>query len=151
MNMSKYAVWLCSEIMKSQQLSCCFSLEHEDQIPSCAVLSLTVNDPRNLPEKRIAVVPEVAPNRVLEDASENDANGNASSVGNWDMDFWDASNGFSPPLEENVLCMEKHRQRLAFFCLGDSQSGILKTSNDVQHGFCPILLLKNKNEKGMIG
>ena len=151
MNMSKYVVWLCSKTLKSWQLTKCSSLDHEDQIPSCAILSLTVDDPRNLPEKKTSVVPEVASNRVLGDASENEAKENTSLEGNQDLDLWDARNGFSPPVEENVLCMEKHHQRLAFFCLSDSQSGILNTSSDAQHGSCPILLLKSSNQKGMIG
>ncbi|KAL6334559.1 hypothetical protein AAG906_018898 [Vitis piasezkii] len=118
----------------------CSSLEHEEQIPSCAILSLTTT-----------VVPEVASNRVLGDASENEAMETTSLVGNQDMDLWDASNGLSPPVEEDVLCMEKHHRHLGFFCLSESQSGILNTSSDVQHGSCPILLLKNNNQKGMIG
>eukprot|EP00261_Vitis_vinifera_P023172 XP_010654974.2 PREDICTED: uncharacterized protein LOC104877333 [Vitis vinifera] len=139
------------KILKSSQLTKCSSLEHEEQIPSCAILSLTVNDPCNLPEKKTTVVPEVASNKVLGDASKNEAMETTSLVGNQDMDLWDASNGLSPPMEENVLCMEKHHRHLGFFCLSESQSGILNTSSDVQHGSCPILLLKNNNQKGMIG
>ncbi|WJZ95097.1 hypothetical protein VitviT2T_013890 [Vitis vinifera] len=151
----------CQELMdETGILINCFSLEanllnwnleHEEQIPSCAILSLTVDDPHNLPEKKTTVVPEVASNRVLGDASENEAMETTSLVGNQDMDLWDASNGLSPPVEEDVLCMEKHHQHLGFFCLSESQSGILNTSSDVQHGSCPILLLKNNNQKGMIG
>ena len=140
-----------SKILKSSQLTKCSSLEHEEQIPSCAILSLTVNDPCNFPMKKTTVVPEVASNRVLGDASKNEAMETTSLVGNQDMDLWDASNGLSPPVEEDVLCMEKHHQHLGFFCLSESQSGILNTSSDVQHGSCPILLLKNNNQKGMIG
>ncbi|WJZ95111.1 hypothetical protein VitviT2T_013902 [Vitis vinifera] len=106
-----------SKILKSSQLTKCSSLEHEEQIPSCAILSLTVNDPCNLPEKKTTVVPEVASNKVLGDASKNEAMETTSLVGNQDMDLWDASNGLSPPMEENVLCMEKHHRHLGFFCL----------------------------------
>ena len=150
MNMSENVVWLCSKILKSSQLTNCSSLQHEDQIPSCAILSLAVDDPRNLPERKTAVVPEVVSNRVLGDASENEIT-EKTLVENQNMDLWDVSNGFSSPVEESVLCMEKHCQRLSFFCRSDSQSGTLNTSSDVQPGSCPILLLKNKNHKGMIG
>ena len=61
-----------------------------------------------MPEKKTTVVPEVASNKVLGDASKNEAMETTSLVGNQDMDLWDASNGLSPPVEEDVLCMEKH-------------------------------------------
>ncbi|RVX09243.1 Ribonucleases P/MRP protein subunit POP1 [Vitis vinifera] len=109
--------------LKSWQLTKCSSLDHEDQIPSCAILSLTVDDPRSLPEKKTAVVPEVASNGVLGDASENEAKENTSLKGNQDLDLWMLGMG-------SVLQWKRI---------------------DAQHGSCPILLLKSNNQKGMIG
>ncbi|MCD9643703.1 hypothetical protein HAX54_031360 [Datura stramonium] len=31
------------------------------------------------------------------------------------IDLWDAKKGFDPPIEENILCMEKHHQCMELF------------------------------------
>lgn len=147
-----------------------FVLENEDSVSSCAILSLTVKDPRLLLNERIADVPEsastIVPNSVLADAANervtlpevSDKSGELCSS-SWSKfegstifnhrSLWDANSGLSPPVDENVLCMEKHQQRLDFLCLDDPKSGATITSNKVQCSrSCPTLLLKNKNKKG---
>ncbi|TXG63282.1 hypothetical protein EZV62_010276 [Acer yangbiense] len=147
-----------------------FVLEDEENISSCANLSFIVKDPRLLSNERTADFPESASSIISNNVQEDEANehvvlpgisdkseeflssSQSKFDGNtcfYDRSLWDANNGISPPVEENVLCMEKHQQHLDFICLDDSKSGTTKTSNKVQCSrSCPILLLKNNNEKG---
>lgn len=61
-------------------------------------------------------------------------------------DLWDASKGVCPPVEESVLCMEKHHQRKEFICLGHKSTGSQNASVDGKYTrSCPVLLLKNGN------
>lgn len=145
-----------------------FTLENEECIPSCAILSFTVKDPRLLPTKETKDFHE--PDSII-DMQEVGVNDLATLTGNLDKneevaspscpkpegienlsdgrDLWDSSSRIDPPEEENELCMEKHQQRMGFFCLDEPKSGPPKTSNKVQCSrSCPILLLKNNNKKG---
>ncbi|KAM7523324.1 hypothetical protein LguiA_013226 [Lonicera macranthoides] len=110
--------------------------ENEDNISSSAIIYLTVNDPRISTKED-----EVKGHQTLEEIPENKT---VTQFGS--MDLWDAGKGIYPPVEESVLCMEKHQQRLAFFFLGDKNSG---ESNALRKGqcsrFCPIILLRNNN------
>ncbi|KAK9281384.1 hypothetical protein L1049_004284 [Liquidambar formosana] len=143
-------------------------LENEDHISTHAIISLMVNDPRTLTEKRTAVAPEVTSTSILGDeAKEHSALAEVpnkekesvslrsefeeNSVLLDSKDIWDASNGISPPVEENVLCLEKHHLRLAFFCFGETNPGELNISNKMKCSrSCPIMLLKNTNHKGSL-
>ncbi|KAL5791959.1 hypothetical protein ACOSP7_000553 [Xanthoceras sorbifolium] len=147
-----------------------FILENEENVSSCAILSYIVKDPRLLLNERTADVPESASTVIYNNVPEDEANEHVDLPGipdkskellssSWskfegstkfyDRILWDANNGISPPVEENVLCMEKHQQRLDFICLDDPKSGTTETSNRVQCSrSCPILLLKNNNQKG---
>ncbi|GMJ09230.1 similar to yeast POP1 [Hibiscus trionum] len=144
-----------------------FTLENEEDIPSRAILSFTIKDPRLLPAKETADFHE--PNSII-DMQEVGASDHVNLTGNLDKktelgslscpkpegneilsdkNLWDASSRIDPPEEENELCMEKHQQRMGFFCLDDPKSGPPGTSNKVQHSrSCHILLLKNNNNKG---
>ncbi|KAG6653175.1 hypothetical protein CIPAW_05G057200 [Carya illinoinensis] len=65
-------------------------------------------------------------------------------------DLWESSSGVSAPLEESILCMEKHRLRMENFCLDAPNSGTLNTPTKVQCSrSCPIMLLKNNDQKGL--
>ncbi|XVE81504.1 hypothetical protein DITRI_Ditri15bG0069800 [Diplodiscus trichospermus] len=143
-------------------------VENEERFPSCAILSFTIKDPRVLPAKRTPDSPE--PDSIL-DMQEVEAKDRANLTGNlgknkevaspscskpegngnlfYKMNLWDASSRIDPPKDENELCMEKHQQRMGFFCLGDTKSGTPEASNKVQctHS-CPILLLKDGDQKG---
>ncbi|GFY99246.1 proteasome activating protein 200 [Actinidia rufa] len=61
------------------------------------------------------------------------------------MDLWDASKGILRPVEENFICMENHCQKLAFFCLGNTNLRKQNASTGgMFHRLCPILLLNNR-------
>lgn len=145
-----------------------FTLEDEECSPSCAILSFTVKDPRLLPTKETKDFHE--PDSII-DMQEVGASDHISLTGNLDKNkkvaspscpkpegietlsggrnLWDSSSRIDPPEEENELCMEKHQQRMGFFCLDEPKPGPPKTSNKVQCSCsCPILLLKNNNKKG---
>ncbi|XP_039061850.1 ribonucleases P/MRP protein subunit POP1-like [Hibiscus syriacus] len=141
--------------------------QNEEHIPSFAILSFIIKDPRLLPTKEtsdfrepdsIIDVLEVGASdcvNLTENLDKNEVLGSLSCPkpeGNEilsDKNLWDASSRIDPPEEENELCMEKHQQRMDFFCLDDPKSGHPKTSNKVQCSrSCPILLLKNNNKKG---
>ncbi|XP_039012024.1 ribonucleases P/MRP protein subunit POP1-like isoform X1 [Hibiscus syriacus] len=141
--------------------------QNEEHIRSCAILSFTIKDPRLLPAKEtvdfrepdsIIDVQEVGVSECVNLTENLDKKEELGSLlcpkaeGNEnlsDNNLWDASSRIDPPEEENELCMEKHQQRMGFFCLDDPKSGPPKTSNKVQCSrSCPILLLKNNNKKG---
>lgn len=147
-------------------------LENEDHISSNAILSLHVMDPRTLRNERktadvlelesTGMEDDVLRDRIVERcASEGNSDKNKMSLsllcsepgGNGIIsgrDLWDSRSGISPPIKESVLCKEKHDLRKNFFCLGDPNSGIPNTSTNIQCSrYCPILLLKNKNQKGL--
>ncbi|KAK4844269.1 hypothetical protein QYF36_018307 [Acer negundo] len=118
-------------------------------------LACQKQDPRLLSNERTADFPESAssiiPNNVREDEATELSSSwlkfEGSTIFN-DRSLWDANNGISPPVEENVLCMEKHHQLLDFICLDDPKSGTAKTSKEMQCSrSCPLLLLK-KDQKG---
>ncbi|CAK9145232.1 unnamed protein product [Ilex paraguariensis] len=147
-------------------------LGNEDVIPSSAVISLTVNDPRTLTEEGVAAIPEAMSTGILENVPEDEVKEHTTFAGipqmnkglakslyskpeessdlPFSIDLWDASKGICPPIEESVLCMEKHHQRMTVFCLGDKSS---KARNAPVKGncskLCPILLLKDY-DKGSI-
>ncbi|XP_019055970.1 PREDICTED: uncharacterized protein LOC104613045 isoform X2 [Nelumbo nucifera] len=148
-----------------------FILEHDEYLPSRAILSLTVLDPRNLPEKRTEHVQVPSAGLqcdLVEDESKQTAAPMTSRL--YDDKFlypgwlkikeksvffsdsnglWDTCKGINPPLEESILCMEKHQQHLAFLYLDKSQSEILTNKVKEQSSrSCPILLLKDNDQRG---
>ncbi|KAL4354775.1 hypothetical protein GQ457_06G031370 [Hibiscus cannabinus] len=146
-----------------------FTLENEEHTPSHAILSFTINDPRLLSAKEIADFHE--PDSII-DMQEVGASDRDNLTGNLDKNtglgslscpkpegneilsdknLWDASSRIDPPEEESELCMEKHQQRMDFFCLDDPKSGPPRTSNKVQRSrSCPILLLKDNSKDSPI-
>lgn len=144
-------------------------LENLENFSSHAIVSLRVKDPRIMPEKRFADVPESLSTGMLS-VSEAEAKEDVALAGILDKneellsgtkpggnsiiydnkDLWDSSSGVSPPVEDSVLCMEKNSLRMDKFCLDASNSGMLNTSTKVQCSrSCPILLLKNNDQKGL--
>ena len=165
--------WLCSIEENCEQLGKCSDMEADIETrvkKSSAIITLTVSDPRALPEKRVELVPKTTStsklgyNREDDEGKEFSASGKNTELFSSaslklqediapsdSMDFWDASKGILPPVEENVLCMEKHQQRLAFFCLGNTNLGKQNASTgELCCRLCPILLLNQSNEKGSI-
>ncbi|XP_055830492.1 ribonucleases P/MRP protein subunit POP1 [Solanum dulcamara] len=141
-------------------------IENDDQILSSAIFSLFVNDPRFL-NKDITDPLEAKSQNISYKKDENGGN----RIPKRDMkllscsslecegspglseciDLWDAKEGIDPPMEENIICMEKHHQRMELFRVGDVNSGRQQTS--VERRFsrvCPILLLKSDNQKTSI-
>ncbi|XP_076903033.1 ribonucleases P/MRP protein subunit POP1-like [Bidens hawaiensis] len=61
-------------------------------------------------------------------------------------DLWDAEKGLYCPVEESVLCMKKHHQRLVSFCLTDTHSVDINASTGIHSSrVCPIILLRRNN------
>ncbi|KAJ6334374.1 hypothetical protein OIU78_011297 [Salix suchowensis] len=140
------------------------------QLRNCSdfrILSLAVKDPRSLPVN-IADIPKPTPTSVLNNFPEDEANEHDASIvnfGNGEKDphplhsepersnrapdnrnLWDASSRVTPPLEENVLCWERHHLHLDFIHLDGRKSRTPNASTKVEGSTsCPILLLKNSN------
>ncbi|XP_043699088.1 ribonucleases P/MRP protein subunit POP1 isoform X2 [Telopea speciosissima] len=157
---------LALEAVTDSQLQKNIILEHGEHLPSRAILSLTVHDPRDLPMKRTELVSE-APGSFQDDVLKDESKHLAASTGFsnnskeilsslWlepeengcffsdSKDLWETGNGMNHPLEDSILCMEKHNQRLAFFNLDNSQSEIVTNEKMGQSSrSCPILLLKD--------
>ncbi|KAA8539536.1 hypothetical protein F0562_026228 [Nyssa sinensis] len=109
-------------------------LKSEDHISSSSssIIFLTVNDPRALPGKRVAVFPNATPTNMLGHVREDEVVGHPTLSGipnrNTELlsslwlkpeersdpspciDLWDASKGLTPPVEESILCQERHHQ-----------------------------------------
>ncbi|KAG7950380.1 hypothetical protein I3843_13G109400 [Carya illinoinensis] len=144
--------------------------ENEDDFCTRAILSLRVWDPRIASETRTADVPKSL-STGMSSAPEAEAKELAASerivdknrellLSFWSKpeqngiihnnDLWESSSGVSPPVEESILCMEKHRLRMENFCLDASNFGMLNTPTKVQCSrSCPIMLLKNNDPKGL--
>jgi ribonuclease P/MRP protein subunit POP1 len=146
-------------------------LENGEDFCTHAILSLRVKDPRIMPETGIVDVPEslstgmlsvpkaeIKEHAALTGISDNKelllsiwSKPEGKSTIYYDNELWNNGSGVSPPVEESVLCMEKHHLHMDNFCLDDPNSGVLNTSTKVQCSrSCPILLLKNNNQKGSL-
>ncbi|KAH6778154.1 hypothetical protein C2S52_006324 [Perilla frutescens var. hirtella] len=143
----------------------CTAREHDDpvgsekssifedghQIASSAVLSLVVKDPRTLTEKGDVVVPYAKYLDLLGNDESLSKEKTVSSLPKHEAEFvheygdlWDAIKGVEPPVEESILCAEKHHQRKEFICLGHKSSGSQNAIVDKKYNrSCPILLLKH--------
>ncbi|KAK9058633.1 hypothetical protein SSX86_023475 [Deinandra increscens subsp. villosa] len=93
----------------------------EEHIPCSGIIPLTVNDPRAL----------------TKESTEFDLS---------NTDLWDAEKGLYCPVDESVLCMEKHHQRLQSFCLTDNNSADINASTGIRSSrVCPIILIRRNN------
>lgn len=146
-----------------------YSIFENDNQTSPSVMSLTINDPRVLTAKGDMVDPREKSASIMgrpEDDIDRQKTpatiaecsvGLLSSrcLGNDETSFmcdsislWDVSKGISPPVEESVLCMEKHHKRLTSYCLNDKGSKEQHASAKGQSSrFCPILVINNNNLK----
>ncbi|KAL5724219.1 ribonuclease P [Ranunculus cassubicifolius] len=154
-----------------RQLPGSFILEHAGDLPDHAVVSLVVKDPRDLSQSVPKIVSEetstiLDANMINNVSSEHYClptstdqtkkaisslwlNSEAISVLYSDSrDLWENHIGVSPPVEENLLCMEKHQKRMEFFQLNEN-SGI-STTEAKEHSCrsCPVLLLKKNSLRG---
>lgn len=136
-------------------------LEKEDHIASKAILSLSVMDPRATTKiGTTANVQESTSSDKVGDATGTEIREHADAVGIADRNklrsesggddtescrtLWDAESGIISPLEESVLCQEKHELHKNFFCLDDPNQTKVQCAR-----CCPILLLKDENKKGL--
>ncbi|CAH9133790.1 unnamed protein product [Cuscuta epithymum] len=140
----------------------------EDQIPYYGISSLTVVDPRYFTEGGVSnssdinVLEELTykeqamkQNAALVEHSEMECNSPSRQCSEFEescdlsvcMDLWHLYKDVSPPIEERVLCAERHNQRMKLFGLGDRISGALDAPNIIQRPrSCPILLIKNYSQ-----
>ncbi|XP_074263012.1 ribonucleases P/MRP protein subunit POP1 [Silene latifolia] len=140
-------------------------LEKEESFSSHAVLSLNVVDPRFLSTKVVAAVPDAQLAGDLLDLSE-DTNKDSHAGSHHEKedvpftlqsqnecnssDLWDSIEKVQPPMEEHLLCQERHKKSLDFFCLKDTSS--VKSSR-TQENFstsCPILLMRRSYRSGLL-
>ncbi|GAB2218012.1 hypothetical protein Droror1_Dr00001227 [Drosera rotundifolia] len=148
-------------------------LGKEDCFAPGAVVQLLVADPRTVRHKRSQPDsgPEAStyPNDVLD---EEESKGHTALNGNFNAteamadlqpkaemgcavstmkELWDVKKGIDPPVEENVLCMERHQERLQSFCLKNTAHKNINPSLGVAGSrSCPILLLRNSNQEGFL-
>ncbi|KAJ6826571.1 uncharacterized protein M6B38_371380 [Iris pallida] len=147
-----------------------FFLEHAEHLPSNAILSLTVSDPRDLSSNGTKTISETtarseahfqeidmqASNAFISGIStevqdgihlpwsEPEVNGSFLADNRY---LWDFTEKLNPPVPENILCTEKHQRRLKYFYLdppGDDKQPPKKAEGCGQS--CPILLLKHANQ-----
>ncbi|KNA23153.1 hypothetical protein SOVF_027510 isoform A [Spinacia oleracea] len=145
------------------------NLEKEESFSSGAAVLLTVVDPRSSFHERSAEVSDAHLSNDLrgsmEDKSEENSTENLlmkkevfstlqtkydsnASLSNC-KDLWDASNGVHPPVEEHILCLEKHQKSLDFFCLKDTSKKFVSAEGHFSR-FCPIMLLRRADEAGLL-
>ncbi|CAN0858109.1 Ribonucleases P/MRP protein subunit POP1 [Linum grandiflorum] len=127
------------------------------------VLSLVVQDPRTLHDNMTVDPSETSRCNVVDiEAIENSAlegslqkskqlhvplesKPEGASLAN----LWDFRSGISMPIDDQVLCLERHRTLRDFICVSGPKLGILKACTKVQGSrSCPILLLKNHDKMG---
>ncbi|XP_031498129.1 ribonucleases P/MRP protein subunit POP1 isoform X2 [Nymphaea colorata] len=146
-----------------------FNLEHAEDLASHAILSLSVVDPRVVPVKETTCpwmgpkVEPIAQNGSLEENNGScwEATGNKieAFMGTWfehewnclvpdSKELWESSaKNLSSPMEESLLCAEKHQRRLSSFFMDKKNQEICtsKSTNNFSR-FCPILLLRNSQK-----
>ncbi|KAK1279339.1 hypothetical protein QJS04_geneDACA004587 [Acorus gramineus] len=153
------------------QLHKSFSLRHAELLPSHAVLSLAVLDPRDLTVEGVGSSPESLSsnqentlvgeiskdrtelnsevskedrNFLLSHWSEPEVNGIFLS----DSPLWDSHGRMSPPVADDILCKEKHQRRLTYLHLDKTNPQLLSSqSKEGNARSCPILLLKASDER----
>lgn len=168
MNMiTEHRSFLCSSSVNSSLVKYASYIENDGQILSSAIFSLSVNDPRFLNKDITDPLEAKGQDTLSNKKDENGGNGtpkrdmkllSCSSLeceGSHGLseciDLWDAKKGVDPPIEENILCMEKHHQRMELFRIGDMNSGRKQPSMERRFSrVCPILLLKSDNQKTSI-
>lgn len=119
--------------------------ENEHQISSPGVVTLVVKDPRMI-EKGNVISPDGKPSGLCKEECQSKEPKHESEFVFEHDDLWNSNKEVCPPVEESVLCMEKHNQRKEFICLGHQSSGSQNVSVDRKFTrSCPVLLLKNWN------
>ncbi|CAN6193403.1 unnamed protein product [Urochloa humidicola] len=144
-------------------------IDHAEILQPGAILSMIVHDPREVSvqgtvssSKLISLDKEngglegVVPNA---DEAPSEVENMLSSMwmhpGKHDIflsdcrELWDSCQSTNPPVAEEVLCMEKQRERIKFFCLDSgNDQGQTAQEKDSFSRSCPVVLLKHA-KKGM--
>ncbi|KAL8159145.1 hypothetical protein V2J09_000682 [Rumex salicifolius] len=146
-------------------------LSEEQSYSSKAVVSLVVSDPRCVSSKSGTIAPHPESGNDEGKIDDCQTEGQLSFHGHDGKvedvlstlpldcendiaqseckDIWDAAGGgVCPPIEENVLCTEKHHRRLSLFCLKDANSGMINEAKGSR--LCPVMLLRNTNKAGFL-
>ncbi|CAA7388453.1 unnamed protein product [Spirodela intermedia] len=141
-----------------------------EDVPSCAIISLNVVDPRDVALSRgneaalLATSADIQSDllkEALEESSiptpaslnlneENklplwpDPARNAKFISDC-KDLWDSHDSLKPPIDDCTLCLEKHHKRLKRFYMDDTNP-VTSPSESQERGSrtCPVLLLKHK-------
>ncbi|KAL0921913.1 hypothetical protein M5K25_005859 [Dendrobium thyrsiflorum] len=148
-----------------------FVLEHAGHLPSRAIFSLEVQDPRDLPMKEVKGFPTTASFASCPQHQDLDNDSTAKfsneSTRNKDLllsfwskpeangvflsdcrQLWDSYINLKPPLPENVICRERHCKRLKHFYLDpDLVEESCCEARDRYDRSCPIILLKHADHE----
>ncbi|XP_062183018.1 ribonucleases P/MRP protein subunit POP1 isoform X2 [Phragmites australis] len=146
-------------------------IDHAEILQPGAILSMMVHDPREVSVQRTdsssKAVSLNKENRLSEEDLVPNADETSSEVGNilssmWmhpgrhDLllsdcrELWGSSHNINPPVAEEILCMEKHHERIMFFCLDSgNDQGQTTQEKDSSNRSCPVILLKHGKE-GML-
>lgn len=137
-------------------------LNRAEHLPSHAILSLTVHDPRDLPSKG-AEPTSKSQTKLESDLQEEDIENSRESAENEDKllslwsepetsgiflsdskSLWEPNDKLSCPIPENVLCTERHNTRLKFFYLDLTkyETPATEAKDDFSRS-CSVLLLKH--------
>ncbi|WVZ49698.1 hypothetical protein U9M48_001032 [Paspalum notatum var. saurae] len=144
-------------------------IDHAGILHPGAILSVTVHDPREGSVHQTELSSELVSlgkeNKILQEDITPNAGGAPSEVGNilssmWmhpgqhDVflsdctELWDSSQSINPPVAEDVLCMEKHHERIKFFCLDSGNNQVQTTQEkDSFSRSCPVVLVKHAKEE----
>lgn len=118
-------------------------LDHMENLPSHAILSLTAYDPRDLPSSGNEVqvsehIPSLDNDFVQKDYPDINEKFHCGS-----KSLWDFANNLFPPIPESILCKERHDKRLYNFYLEPSGRGEATEAKDDPRRYCPLLFLKH--------
>jgi ribonuclease P/MRP protein subunit POP1 len=138
--------------------------DNADILQSGAILSMIVHDPRDNSVEGTDSSKTVSldqNNQLMEEYQVPNADETPSGIGNilssiWlnpgnhDLalsdcrELWDSSLKINPPVDEKILCMEKHHRRMKFFCLdsGNDQGQTSQEKDSIGRS-CPVILLKH--------
>lgn len=130
-----------------------------ENIPSSAIISLTVSDPRISPEKKYEFgIEKTVTSKEMHVKEEDKKSMEISSTSaeestsvSENSELWESSKNILPPVEEHILCMEKQQQQLAFFRLENTNLEKQRAlTKELTCRFCPIMILNGRENKGSV-
>ncbi|KAF5190416.1 ribonuclease Ps, partial [Thalictrum thalictroides] len=143
----------------NHQLRGSIILKHAIHLPDNAVVSLTVKDPRDLD---IDGPSEETSDSLAGDGVKDEPNALAAypdqkekSISSFllnsevskivcsdSKEMWNIHSRVNPPVDENILCTEKHQKRIDFFHL--DKTARMETTTTIESRSCSVLLLKDR-------